>query len=369
MRLVPTLQCQSGMKLGKTIYTTTGNVLVGYGFVLNQSAIQKLYNMGFHYLYIEEPNTADIYIEDPIREETRMVLHKSLTHVMEAVNSGLVTGKLTSIYKHCSEGISLLISDVRDHRNDTLMMMNMSVQHTNSLQHRFVQNAIQVAMNVAKLGMLEGYHSEELHVLTTGALFHDIGNFFLPVSLLEKPYTLTMEEYNEVKKHVEYGYKLLKDESMISHISALCALQHQERINGSGYLGLTGDDIHPFAKWIGLLDAYDAMTSPRAYRPAYLPHQALEYLYTYAGTLFDKHMVEQFRNTAAIFPLGISVHLSNGEQGVVSKINPLYKQRPVVRVIRGENGEHLPQPYEIDLSKYLNIMINRVGEVPAEQVS
>jgi hypothetical protein len=88
----------------------------------------------------------------------------------------------------------------------------------------------------------------------------------------------------------------------------------------------------------------------------------LEVLYGNAGTLYDMNMVKLFRNNVAIFPLGLSVSLSTGEKGIVSRINPSSMQRPVIRVLRDAGGMELRSPYEIDLSRTLNITINEVGE-------
>jgi hypothetical protein len=111
-----------------------------------------------------------------------------------------------------------------------------------------------------------------------------------------------------------------------------------------------------------MLDAYDAMTHPRAYRNAIAPHHALEILYASAGSLYDIKKVALFRNKVAIFPVGLSVTLSTGEKGVVSKQNIPFLSRPTVRVLQNERGENLQSPYEIDLSRSLHIMINDVGE-------
>jgi hypothetical protein len=82
--------------------------------------------------------------------------------------------------------------------------------------------------------------------------------------------------------------------------------------------------------------------------------------------LYDLDKVKFFRNKVSIFPLGLSVQLSSGESGIVSKVMADYKHRPVVRVLKDSNGAVLKQPYEIDLSRNLSIMIDRVGEATAK---
>jgi hypothetical protein len=71
-------------------------------------------------------------------------------------------------------------------------------------------------------------------------------------------------------------------------------------------------------------------------------------------------MVELFRNKVAVFPVGLSVQLNTGEKGIVSKVKTDYMQRPLIRILKNPFGEELRQPYEIDLSTNLNIMISEV---------
>jgi HD-GYP domain-containing protein (c-di-GMP phosphodiesterase class II) len=141
-------------------------------------------------------------------------------------------------------------------------------------------------------------------------------------------------------------------------------LQHHERLDGSGYpRGIRGEEIHDFAKWIGLVDSYDAMTTNRVYRAAMLPHQAMEVLYTGADSLYEKSKVEHFRDRVAIYPLGATVTLNTGETGVVVDVNSQFAQRPIVRILEDQEGQTLKEPYEIDLSTHLSVIVTGIGNV------
>ena len=171
------------------------------------------------------------------------------------------------------------------------------------------------------------------------------------------------EEYEEMKRHTLYGYEILKNEPGIPLVSALCALQHHERLDGSGYPhGLKGNEIHEYAKWIGLVDSYDAMTTNRIYRDPMLPHQAVEALYAGTGTLYEQSMVQLFRDKVAIYPVGMTVRLHTGEVGVVVDVNASYPHRPVVRMLYDEEGIRLHAPYELDLSMNLTSIIVGVND-------
>ncbi|MNZ80699.1 Cyclic di-GMP phosphodiesterase response regulator RpfG [compost metagenome] len=183
------------------------------------------------------------------------------------------------------------------------------------------------------------------------------------MGVLNKPDLLTNEEYDAMKKHTQIGFELLKDEPNMPLLVAHCALQHHERLDGSGYpRGIRGIEIHDYAKWIGVVDSYDAMTTNRIYSAPILPHEAVERLYAGTGTLYEQHMLQLFRDKVAIYPIGISVKLVTGEEGIVADINYSSPHRPIIRVLYNEAGEELKSPYEIDLSKQLNKMIISVND-------
>lgn len=369
MRLISTLECKPGMKLGKPVYSSTGQKLVANQMELTESIIARLNGMGYEYLYIDDPSTEGIFIEDSIRIETRMALRLSLERLLNQLSIhpvALLDGRL-SVYNLCWESISMVMNDLKNPRDDTIMLIQVGSPSKGSAIGHFIQNAIDVCVFATKIGISQGYYGKDLMALSLGALLHDIGNFRLSQDVLLKPGALTEGEFNHIKQHSELGFELLKNEPGIPASAALCALMHHERINGSGYPnGLKGEEIHPFARWVGLIDAYDAMTNPRPYRKALLPNVAMEILYAGAGTLYDLDKVELFRKKLAIFPVGLPVLLSTGEQGIVARINRDFIQRPVVRVLKDPNGVAIRQPYEIDLSQKLNIMIDQIGESVAK---
>lgn len=370
MRLIPIHMCQPGMSLGKPIFNSEGQVLLGGHFKLTQPVIARLQKMGIDYVYIEDPHTDDILVEEGIKEETRIQLRSTLQTIMEAVSSSTFDARRfvsSPFSKPCFKSVEMVMGDLRHDKTDAFMHMNMHVFPSNDYTQHFIQKSMNVCVYATMIGMAEGYVGDDLIAFSLGALLHDIGSLKISREILNKQGTLSPFEFEEVKKHPEYGFKLLKDEPGIPLVAAHCALQHHERVDGSGYpYGLKKHEIHSFAQWIGLLETYDSLTHPRAYREALLPHQAIEILYGGAGTLYDIDKVKFFRNKVSIFPLGLTVLLSSGESGIVSKVIPEFKHRPVVRVLKNPRGETLKQPYEIDLSRNLSIMIERVGEARAQ---
>jgi len=368
MRLVTIDSCAPGMRLGKAILTDEGQVLLGYGYELTQGIINRLRNMGIHQLYIDDPRTEDIVIEETLREETRRVVHYSLSQCMDYIQSGGAAGggRLVTFSRLINESVQLIVDDIMYSRHVPILHIRDTAVTGDSIERHFANNALNVAVFASKLALGEGATAEELRTVCSAALFHDVGKLLLPKALLTKRMKLTEKEMDEIRRHTELGYKLLKDDGTVSLVAAQCALQHHERMDGLGYpYGLKGNDIHPYAKLIGMIDAYDALISPRSYRNAMLPHEALDYLYANVERAYDRCKVEQFRNKVAIFPPGTAVTLNTGERGVVSRIDASCLQRPTVRVLTNPAGEELKTPYELQLTKHLNIMIRSVGDAPS----
>ena len=133
-----------------------------------------------------------------------------------------------------------------------------------------------------------------LEVLRLGALLHDIGKIGISDHLLRKPAPLTPDEYEVIKTHPTVGSRILKSVRFLEPHLPIVELHH-ERPDGGGYpLGLTGKRIPLLARIVHVADAYDAMTSARAYRSALPAATGLAELHRCAGTDFDPDVVRAF---------------------------------------------------------------------------
>ncbi len=139
-----------------------------------------------------------------------------------------------------------------------------------------------------------GYDEEYVNNVRYIGLLHDIGKIGIPDSILNKPGKLTDEEFELMKRHVEIGGNILKDNRMIKDLSD-GARYHHERYDGRGYMQhLKGEEIPEIARIIGLADAYDAMTSNRVYRKRLTDEQVTEELERCAGAQFDPRIAGVF---------------------------------------------------------------------------
>lgn len=153
-----------------------------------------------------------------------------------------------------------------------------------------------VACYGVKLGKKLGLTSDELNKLYWAGIVHDVGKIGVPDNILNKPGELTGEEFEIIKKHPRIGAEILSQNENLKDIIPI-VYNHHERIDGTGYPeNKNGQDIPFLAKIISVVDAYDAMTSDRAYRKA-LPHsQACAILEAGAGSQWDEELVYHWIN-------------------------------------------------------------------------
>ena len=134
--------------------------------------------------------------------------------------------------------------------------------------------------------------AQDRETLRLGALLHDIGKIGINDSVLRKPGKLTPEEFDHIKLHPVLGARILQPLTFLAPHLPVVELHH-ERPDGRGYPhGLRGDDIPLFARIVHVADAFDAMTSARAYRPARPAAEAMAELWRNVGTDFDPRVVQ-----------------------------------------------------------------------------
>ena len=155
-------------------------------------------------------------------------------------------------------------------------------------------HSFRVALYSAATADMLGWSEEEKEDLYQEALLHDIGKIGIQDAVLNKPGTLTAEEYAEVKKHTVIGKNIL-DGLEDMRDSALVAMYHHERYDGAGYpTGISGEDIPSHARIVAIADAYDAMHADRIYRKAYPREKIRQEFIDQRGRQFDPVYLDAF---------------------------------------------------------------------------
>ena len=172
-----------------------------------------------------------------------------------------------------------------------------------------------------------------IHQLATGALLHDVGKILVQDKVLNKPGKLTDEELVEMRRHVEYGYDVVKHMPGISPLSLEVLIQHHERLDGQGYPNcLAGADISRYGRMIAIVDSYDAITANRVYKDGFTSTHAFKILRDASGLSYDTELVAHFIRAIGVFPVGTLVRLKSQRLGIVIQSGNSDPLKPVVKV-------------------------------------
>ena len=348
MRRCALQDIQVGVKLARPIYGADGNILLNAGVELLAMYIGRLRELDISHVYIEDELTQDIEIPEVVNEKVRREVVMSVRSLIESakVGQGIDGVKAKRIANTLVDELS---------RNRGMLVNFTDMRSRNDYLFSHVANVCTLSIMT---GMNLGYDELRLRDLGVGALLHDIGQIFVPKEILDKEGNLTPEEVAAIRCHPEQGFELLRKYPDISILSAHCAFQHHERVDGSGYpRGLQGAEIHPFAQIVGVADVFDALSSNSVYRRALLPQEALAILHKAAGAFFAEEFVTAFVDNIAVYPIGSMVRLNTQQIGVVVDISREAKTRPVVRIILDEYSQRIDRFWEIDLSKNHQVYI------------
>jgi len=215
----------------------------------------------------------------------------------------------------------------------------------------FPQRAANAAILSMRVGLEIDYDERRALSLGLCALMHDVGMLTIPRQALGNP-RLTPEQRALLHRHPLESQRLVEEFGRnFSWIGKIAAQVH-ERGDGTGYpAGLRGEQIHEFARIIGLADTYEAMIHPRADREARAVYHAVREIIDLRNTLFDRRLVKALIHIVSIFPLGSLVRLNSDEIGRVVGTSRLHPTRPVVEILVDSRGRRLDPPRLINLEE------------------
>ena len=340
MRKISLERARAGLYVARTIHSLDGIVLLYAGSKLTEENIQHLKSYNITEIYIEDELSKGIVVTDVVREDIVLDVKAKIKTIMTTPSL-----KISVDGKKIMELVEKLLDNIL---NSDFIIANLS--DIRSIDDYTYSHSVNVCILSLITGIALGIKGENLKDLGVGALLHDIGKIMIDEKILQKPTNLTINEFDEVKKHTVYGYEILKNSNDVNSTAHIIALSHHERKDGSGYpYNLKNNDIPLPARIVAIADVYDALTTNRIYRKKMLPHEVVDYMCSLSNKLFDKTCLDAFISHIANYPVGTAVMLNSGEKGLVAKYNKNFPNRPVVRVVIDENGKMLVKPKEIDL--------------------
>lgn len=187
----------------------------------------------------------------------------------------------------------LLSHDIKESQKETIFVLSEMAEQRSRETGKHVKR---VAFLAKEIGEEMGLNEKDVEELCSAAPMHDIGKIAISDKVLKKPGPLTDDEYKAMQLHAFKGYELLRySEKSLMRSAAIIAYEHHEHYNGKGYpRGISGDDIHVYARITALCDVFDALSSKRVYKEAWTQEKVLELIHEQRGEQFDPKVVDAF---------------------------------------------------------------------------
>ncbi len=340
MRLVPTKKLKDGDIIARDIMSYDGGLLLKENTRFREVFRQKLLERNIFEVYIDDEVSKGIVPIEVIAPQVRKKITQDIKKEFEKLKQNL------EIDMECLKEISKLLIQEISQKEMVCELQDLKVNDEYTYEH-CIAVAILTTLVCNKLSL--NIYLKEYIVM--GALIHDIGKIILPKNILNKPGSLTDEEYTLIKTHTEIGYRMIKDRVEFNAVTKLAVLCHHEREDGSGYPLRKGADLHIGVKIVGACDLYHALISDRCYRQG-LP---INEVFTIAQTEpINPQIREIIEKSFAYYPVGSIVKLNTGQVAIVEKNFAMDIKRPLVRVIDKNNKQF---GYRINLQDEPNIII------------
>ncbi len=333
MKVVARMELKPGMVTADDILNYKNEIIVTANTKITETVIEKLARQSIMVVPIkEEIDFATTHFEK-VRLSEGFRNFESTYKIYFPVYKNLVVSAVTNrtpinlqqlmeVYRNiivCAKSGELLLD----------YLYNM-LPGEDDMTHAHCLNSALIA---GVFGTWLGLSNEDINLLIYCAFVYDIGKLSIPYQILWKPERLTSEEYRLVMRHTTIGYDFLKSYGSFDQHILNATLQHHERCDGSGYpKSLAASEIDQFAKYIAIIDTYEAMTSPRTYRQKLNPFQIIANYENEGFVKYDFAAIKAILSHIANSQLGFNVQLSNGQIGEVILINEKALSRPLIKM-------------------------------------
>lgn len=347
MKLMALMAVQPGMIAAENIYSFDNKLLVHKNTVLESMHLKKLNAYSIVAVPIKDAKDfATTHFEKlRLSEEFQKFerIYKNNLNIFKLLISNFIQKKS----KISAESILQLHSNVRNSVKNGDQLLDMLYNMLPSEDDMTYAHCFNAGLISNVFGTWLCMSKSDIETLTLCGFLYDIGKIVMPVELIWKPDKLTEFEYNYMKTHTNIGYDLLKDSDLNIHVIN-SSLMHHERCDGSGYPAKLDDgQIDFFAKCIGIVDSYEAMTSARVYRSSMNPFQVIDNFEKTGYIKYSALIITPILEKIANNHLGSTVRLSDDTIGEVIMINKNALAFPMIKV-----GNQV-----LDLSVHKNVYI------------
>jgi HD-GYP domain-containing protein (c-di-GMP phosphodiesterase class II) len=348
MRIISLDSVTGNELLAKDIISKNDLVLMTAGSVVKKEYVKRLKDLNIDYIYVEDEIGQGVNLTDSLEIQIK-------EQCQEAVRDILLK------YSYHNESELEEIKAVADEIIYDIMSEPEVIYNLSSIRQK-CDSTYSHSLNVCALSVILAFKLKlsktRIRDIAIGCLLHDIGFTYMTIDYHNLNIeTCSEKERKEIKKHIIYGYSAVERMEWLSQISKDIIISHHERMDGTGYpFHIKGDRIKIGSRISAVCDEFDSRVYGNLVTRMKV-HDAIDYIVSQAGVLFDFNAVRAFVHSVAAYPTGSLVTTNQEETGIVLRQNPQCPTRPVIRIIKDKEGNMPAQWIEKDLTKELTLFI------------
>ncbi|MBN1411682.1 MAG: HD domain-containing protein [Spirochaetales bacterium] len=368
MKRVPVSKLIADSYVSNPIYLDDGYILITSDIPVTRDLMLRLQKWGFSTVLTEGEDVAvsgptitqaeadkgilGEAVQEKEKREQVQSLYYDLIRFAESLFKDLVMKHEIDIAAIASK-VKDIIEMLKENSDYLLSLLSMNYPSENYL----VPHVVNSTILAVSIGDYLNLPPHKLIELGNAAFLHEMGMIKIPSSLYLSKRVLNEQEKKTVTSHTVWGYKILKSLSIQENI-ATTALEHHERMDGSGYpRKMSGNSISLFSRIVAVTCSFDACISKRPYKSQLEGHGAMLDLLSSKKTTYDENVLKALVYKLSIFPLGNYVLLSNKSKGIVYKTNSADPRFPFVKIVIDEMGNQIENHIVVPTSKQDGLFI------------
>jgi len=359
LQRLPLSKIKIGMYVTEVVSQGSSVRVKAGGVVRNAALIEKMRQQGVVYAFVDfsrsdieedvaAPEKVEVKKEYPTRETSSKAsmkdevaraerIHRVALKLQEKIVEQVKGEKPVDI-DPVKEVANNVMESIFRNPNAMLFMSRVKEKDNYIFEHATNVTSLMTAFATALK-----FDEKDIQQIAIGSFLKDIGTILVSDKVVKCTGKYTPAAFDLMKKHVVYSEKILSQVPGISDMALDVAVNHHERLDGSGYpKGLTGAKLSTAARMIAIVDSYDAMISERPHRAGLTSTQAFQELLK-SGKHYDSDLVQQFIKFLGVHPVGSLVKLQSGKLGVVYQDNLKEPLKPIVACFyNSKTRVHLP---------------------------